>query len=740
MASPLKGSVKLFPSLFSKPRGVTIIGASSKSGKIGNAIVQNIIQFGYPGNIYPVNAKSTDPILGLPAYTNVNNIEKNDCDLAIIVVPSKHVPKAIEDCGKKGIKGAVIISAGFKETGMEGSQLEKEVSSIASKYNMSIIGPNTLGIIDNDGLLNASFANSMPPKGNISFFSQSGAMCTSILDLTADQESVGFNKFISIGNKMDLNENDFLEYYNQDEKTKVITGYLEGVVNGKSFLNQASKVTPTKPVILIKSACTEDGSKAASSHTGTLAGSDLAYEVAFKQSGVIRVDCLEDLLGFSDAFSNQPLMSNNQVCVITNAGGPGILAADCISKSLHGLSLASLSEETKEKLSQVLPAAASYQNPIDVLGDAKASLYEKVIEIILKDDQIGSILVVLTPQTSTECDLTAKLLGELNLKFNHDEPTDSTTKSQHDKKTIMASFIGSKSVKSSWNVLNQYRIPNFYEPKHAVKALDAMWQYKKYLNKISYSNQQEQEEEAPLENIDKEMVSKVLHYIRHTKKHLATGGFEAAEVCTGYGINFPKAKVVTSVNEAVETATSIRYPVSLKIASTDILHKSKCGGVALNLKNEKQVHDAYELMMHRVNKAHPDANIQGIQVAYFAPQGQTELIIGISRDETFGSMIMVGIGGVLVESIKDVVFRVAPVNKEMAYEMLSEIKSQKLLNKKGPWDIEATVDTIMRVSQLSIDFPEIEEFDINPLMVYEPGKGTCCVDMRLRLSENEFQK
>jgi acetate---CoA ligase (ADP-forming) len=364
-------------------------------------------------------------------------------------------------------------------------------------------------------------------------------------------------------------------------------------------------------------------------------------------------------------------------------------------------------------------------------------MYKKTIEVILQDDAIGSVLVLLTPQTSTECELTAQYLGELQAKYN--ETCEANGKK---KKTFFAAFIGSKSVEKSWKVLSEHKVPNFFEAKHAISALDAMWQYKKWLVKTHDVEMQQNDlsAEQNLTNINKEKVRELLDHIRYDLGHLATGGFEAREACSLYGINFPDSQVVNSAEEAVAAANKIGYPVSLKIASTEILHKSKVGGVKLDVRNEQDVREAYEVMMKKVTTAMPNAKIEGVQVAFFAKDGNADLIVGISRDKQFGPLIMVGIGGVLVESIKDVVFRVAPVTQSMAYEMISEIRSQKLLNKHGPYDVAAAVDTIMRVSRLATDFPEIEEFDINPLIVYGPNEGAVCVDMRLRLSEKDTKK
>ena len=398
--------------MFTNPKGVAVVGASPSPEKLGYAVLKNVMQYGYKGHVYPINPKASE-ILGLPAYPSVKDIP-GPVDMAVILVPAKAVSGVLEECGQKGIKGAVIISAGFREVGREGRQLEQQLIDIAHHYGMRIVGPNVLGIIDTVCGLNASFAAGMPRSGHIAFMSQSGALCTSVLDMALGQ-GIGFSRFYSIGNKADLNEIDFLRTWSADPETNVIVGYLEGISNGPEFMKVARRVTRQKPIVAIKSGTTSAGSRAVSSHTGTLAGSEKAYDAAFKQVGIIRAGSVQDLFDYAQAFARQPLPTSEAIAVVTNAGGPGIMASDAIERA--GMHLASLTPEIQQKLRAALPSAASVVNPIDVLGDAPADRYALAIEAALSDPNVGMVVVVLTPQTSTQIPETARSLGELSQKY-----------------------------------------------------------------------------------------------------------------------------------------------------------------------------------------------------------------------------------------------------------------------------------------------------------------------------------
>jgi len=693
--------------MFTEPRGVAVIGASPTPGKLGYAVLQNVKLYGYKGFIYPINPKAGE-ILGLPAYPSVLDIP-GPVDLAIVLVPAQAVPGVIDECGQKGITGAVVISAGFREMGREGRQLEQELVKTAQKYGIRIVGPNVLGIIDTVIGLNASFAAGMPAKGKIAFMSQSGALCTSILDIALGQ-GIGFSRFYSIGNKADLNEIDFLKAWSEDPETSVIAAYLEGIANGPEFMKVARQVTRLKPVVSIKSGTTSAGSRAASSHTGTLAGSEKAYDAAYKQVGIVRAGSVQDLFDYSQAFARQPLPESDAVAVVTNAGGPGIMASDAVERI--GMRLASLTPEIQQKLRAALPAAASVVNPIDVLGDAPADRYALAIEAAESDPNVGIVLVVLTPQTSTQIPETARLLGELAQKY---------------KKPTFAAFMGDQAIRPALKILTQYSVPNYQVPERAVAAIAAMWRRRHWLNTP----------ELNLEAlaVDRENVNRVLDKIRSEGRSSA-GDTEAKDILAAYGVPLPKSILAANADEAVAAAETIGYPVVMKIASPDILHKTDIGGVKLNLSTASDVRDAFDLIIYRAIRHMPEATIWGCQVQQMV-RGGKEVIIGVNRDPQFGPLLMFGLGGVYVEALKDVTFRVSPVDRREAHEMLGEIRAYNLLRGvrgEMPSDLEAIADTIVRVSQLVSDFPDIVELDINPLLVFPAGQGVLGLDMRLALA------
>jgi acetyltransferase len=692
--------------MFSNPNGVAVVGASPTPGKLGYAVLQNVIQYGYEGQVYPINPKASE-ILGLPASPSVLNVP-GPIDLAVVLVPAQAVPGVIEECGQKGVRGAVIISAGFREVGREGRQLEKDLLAAARRHNIRLIGPNVLGIIDTTIGLNASFAAGMPRKGEIAFMSQSGALCTSILDIALGQ-GIGFSRFYSIGNKADLNEIDFLNAWSVDPETKVIAAYLEGITNGSEFVEVARKVTRIKPVVSIKSGTTNAGSRAASSHTGTLAGSEKAYDAAYKQAGIVRAGSVQDLFDFAQAFARQPLPESDAVAVVTNAGGPGIMASDAIERI--GMRLASLSPSIQQKLRAALPAAASVVNPIDVLGDAPADRYALAIEAALSDPNVGIVLVVLTPQTATQIPETAQVLGEMYRKY---------------KKPSFAAFMGDQAIRPALEILAEYSVPNYQVPERAVAAMAAMWRRRAWLKLPDFCQE-------PLA-VDREKVRLLLGQIRADGRATA-GDTEAKDILSAYGIPVPKSTLAKNIDEAVAAATDIGFPVVMKIASPDILHKTDIGGVKLNLNSESDVRDAFDLIVYRATRHMPDATIWGCQVQQMVKGGK-EIIIGMNRDPQFGPMLMFGLGGVYVEALKDVTFRVAPIDRRDAREMMSEIRAYNLLRGvrgEKPSDLEAVADTLLRVSQLATDFPEIVELDINPLLVFPTGQGVLGLDMRLAL-------
>jgi len=689
------------------PRSVAVIGASENPDKLGYGILANIIQSGFSGPIYPINPKATE-ILGLKNYPSVLDIP-DPVDLVVIVVPGKFVPPLLEEAGQKGVRGAIIISAGFREAGPEGAKMEQQLVATAKQYGMRLIGPNCLGLIDTLTPINASFAAGMPSKGTIAFTSQSGALCTAILDY-ALAKNIGFSHFVSLGNKADVDEVALFQAWGQDDQTNVIIGYIEGVKDGQAFIKTARDAARRKPIIVVKSGRTASGSKAVSSHTGSLAGSDAAYDAAFKQAGVLRAESVQELFDYSTAFAYQPPLQGNRIAIVTNAGGPGVMATDALER--QGLVLASLQPETEAALANVLPAAANIHNPIDVLGDAAADRYGAALEAALQDSAVNGAILILTPQTVTDIKGTAEALVRA---------------SKGSKKPVLGCFMGEKEVSKGVDILSANLVPNYPFPERAVAAFGAMYRY--------YTWKQQPPAEIKSYDVDKDAVAKLFATIRADGRK-TIGDAEAGAILQAYGITTPKSAVKATPDEAVAYCHEIGYPVVMKIASPDILHKSDVGGIIVGVKNDQEVRQAFDTLIERAKAHKPDATIWGAQIQEMVTNAR-EIIIGMNRDPQFGPLVMFGLGGIYVEVLKDVTFRVAPMSKLQAQEMVESIRSYKLLTGvrgQAPSDLDAVVDTILRVSQLVTDFAEIAEMDINPLLVRDQGKGAVAVDMRLILS------
>lgn len=690
------------------PDSVAVIGASREEEKVGHIILDNIIDSGYKGKLFPVNPKA-DKIHGIKCYPSVLNVP-GDIDLAIIVIPAQFVLQVLEECSKKNTKWSIIISAGFKETGIEGAKRERQLIEKAKDYGIRILGPNCLGIIDTKCPINATFSPNMPPMGKIGFISQSGALGTAILDW-AKTNKIGFSKFVSLGNKADISENDLFDDWENEKDTEVITAYLEGVKYGREFIRISSKVSKKKPIIVIKSGNTDAGARAVSSHTGTLAGSAKAYEAAFKQAGIIRANTIRDLFNYAKAFSYQPLPKGKKVAIITNAGGPGIMATDECEKS--DILLASLEKETIDGLKEFLPEAANFYNPIDILGDALADRYKKTLEVVIKDNNVNAIVMLLTPQAVTQPLKTARAIVEV---------MENSGKSI----TVLASFMGGSEVEKAVKFLAEKNIPNFDIPEEAIDTLKVMMEHTDWKSRRSF----------PIEdfNVDKGRVKKIFYQCR-SEGRLELGEMEAREILEAYDIRMPKAELACDIDEAKEIAGRIGYPLVLKIVSPNILHKTDVGGVKIGIDNEKELEENYNQILFSVSKYMPDANIRGILVQEFI-KDKKETIIGMSEDPQFGPMIMFGLGGIYVEALKDVSFRIAPLSRQVAREMVEEIKSIKLLKGirgEDPSDIDSIIEIILRVSQLVTDFPEIIEMDINPLFVKKQGEGSIAGDVRIRI-------
>ncbi|MFO0793358.1 MAG: acetate--CoA ligase family protein [Candidatus Brocadiaceae bacterium] len=694
---------------FFSPQSVAVIGASREEGKIGHDLFKNLIIHGYKGRIYPVNPK-TNTILGIKTYASLTEIN-DSIDLAVIIVPAIHVNKVVDECIEKHIDSVIVISAGFKESGIQGAALERELYQKIKQHSIRMLGPNCLGLIDTQSSLNASFASDMPARGNIAFFSQSGALCTSILDWAAG-ECVGFSRFISMGNKTDIGEVDLMQAISNDPHTKVILGYLEGVKNGTVFLDSAKAITKKTPMIVVKSGGTVAGAKAASSHTGTLAGSENAFDAACKQSGILRAKTVEDLFDYARIFSQQPLPRGPRIALITNAGGPGIIAADAVERSQ--LRMATFSKNTIEQLRSILPDMANMYNPVDVLGDAKADRYKSVIEKVVEDPNVDMVLVILTPQTMTEIEKTAEVVCDVS--------------SQTDK-TIVTSFMGGKRIDNGLKIMCQRRVPNYSFPERAILAIEAAYKYTLWQNKTFLGIKNFQ--------VNKEKVESLFNNVKQMKR-CSLGEEEAKQVISAYGFRVPKSILASSEAEAVNAAEEISYPVVMKISSPDILHKSDFGGVVVGLKDEVSVRRCFCDITQKAHRLMPDAEIQGVLIQQMITGGK-EIILGMSRDPQFGPLVMFGLGGIYTEVLKDVTFRIAPVGLSDAEEMVQEIRSFPLLQGvrgEKPVDINAIVDNILRLSLLVTDFPEIIEMDINPLIVFPERCGSIALDARLTIIQN----
>lgn len=690
------------------PGSIAVIGAARTETKVGHIIFDNIVGSGYKGKLFPVNPKS-DTIHGVKCYKSILDIPQ-DIELAVIVIPAMFVSMAIEECAEKNVKYAIIISAGFKESGVKGSKRERRLIEKAKDHGIRILGPNCLGMINTSCPVNASFSAGMPGKGKISLLSQSGALLTSILDW-AKTKGIGFSKVVSLGNKADISEVDLFENWKDDKDTNVITAYIEGVRKGKEFIRISSKVSKKKPIVIIKSGNTDAGARAVSSHTGTLAGSTVAYDAAFKQSGIIRAANIRQLFNYSLALSTQSPPEGNKVVIITNAGGPGIMATDACEE--NNIVLAVLENRTINKLKSFLPEAANFYNPVDLLGDAKADRYRETIEAVLKDNNVDAMVVILTPQAMTQALETAKAIAEL-------------TGSMDKKIPVLTVFMGGSEVKQGIDYLTRNGITNFDIPEEAIDTLKVMIDYADWKKSGSY----------PIEefNVNEAKVKKIFDRCSDEGR-LELGEMESRGILEAYKIPVPKAELARDINEALEIAERIGYPIVLKIVSPNILHKTDIGGIKVGIRNEEELEESYDQILFSVKKYMPDANISGITVQEFV-EDKKETIIGVSEDPQFGQMIMFGLGGIYVEVLGDVSFRIAPVSRNEAFKMIEEIKTTELLRGvrgEEPSDIDSIVEIMLKVSQLVTDFPEIIEMDINPLFVKKKGEGSIAGDARIRL-------
>lgn len=692
---------------FFDPKSVAVVGASREEGKVGYELLKNIVQYGYAGEVYPINPKATE-ILGLTCYRDVREVA-GEIDLAVIAIPAPFIPPVIDAFGDKGIDSVIVLSAGFKEAGADGVRLEREVAEKAANLGMRILGPNCLGLISTHTRLNASFAKGMPVQGNIAFFSQSGALCSAILDW-AMVEGLGFSKFISLGNKMDISEVDLIRALGDDPATDVILGYIEGVRDGEAFMEVGREVSQRKPIVIMKSGSTAAGARAASSHTGALAGSENAFQAAFRQCGVIRAESVEALFNYALGFSYQPLPAGLRLAIVTNAGGPGIIAADAVDRSR--LSMASFDRATVERLREGLPPTAAVYNPVDVIGDAGVDRYRLAVEMVAADPNVDAVLVLLTPQAMSQIDETAAMVGEI---------------ADRSDKPVMASFMGKLSVASGIRILQEHRVPNYPYPEPAISALEAM--------AIYGGRRSRPELRLKRFSVRSDLVRKILSDAA-AQRQINLGGDEVMEVLAAYGFETPRSGLAETSQDAVGLSEKIGYPVVMKIASPDILHKSDVGGVRVGLQDAAQVRAAFDEMVATARRFSPDAVILGATIQEMI-EGGREVILGMAQDPDFGPMLMFGLGGIYVEVLKDTSFRIAPVDEGEADAMMRELRSFLLLQGvrgEEPSDLEAIRGALLRLSQLVTDFPEIVEMDINPLIVRSRYEGAVAIDARIAIN------
>ncbi|MFO7862095.1 MAG: acetate--CoA ligase family protein [Desulfosalsimonas sp.] len=695
------------------PKSVAVLGASSTPGKVGHDIFANILRGEYTGTLYPVNPKARS-ILCVRCYESITEIP-DPVDMAMIILPPKLALQAVRDCVEKGVKGIVIVSAGFKEVGGEGAQIETEIADVCRRADIPLVGPNCLGVINPhpDVRLNASFSTHLPEYGNISFISQSGALCTAVLDF-AMSRGYGFSKFISIGNKADVDEFDLLQYYHKDPETRVMMVYMEELRMRENFVDKLKHITsdhrPT-PILVIKSGKTASGAKAASSHTGSLAGSEAVYNAIFDEAGIMRVDTVDELFDYAGVFSANRLPAGNRTAIITNAGGPGIIATDMTEVS--GLKLAQFSDETDAALRQHLPPTANFSNPVDVIGDAPSKRYEHALDAVIKDDGVDCVLMILTPQSMTDAIGTARAI--VKTYKNTDKP-------------IICCFMGVVDVSAGVQYLQEHHVPVYAFPENAARAMGMLYEATRWLTRTILPQYDL--------TFDRDRARKIVDECLKSGKTVL-GEHDGARLLQCYGFPTLPAEVVGSAREAGQEAEKMGYPVVMKVVSPQILHKMDAKAVVLNIETSQEAQQAYTDIVNNAKDYNPDAQIQGVMVTKMAPKGE-EVILGVNRHPGFGHLLMFGFGGIYVELFKNVSFRMAPIGRNNARRMIRSVRGYQILTGyrgKPRADIETIEKLLVGLSSLVTDCPQVKELDINPLLVHEESKGATVADIIITLEE-----
>jgi acetyltransferase len=676
---------------FFTPQGVAVIGASRNPHKLGYGVVRNLHEYHYQGAIYPIN-RSASEILGYACYSHISEVP-DPVDLAVLVVPASVCAQTLKDCGQRGIKHAIVVSGGFAESGEQGQALEKELQEVAAEEGIRVIGPNCIGTIDTHTPVNTTFVVGMPEQGEIGFSSQSGAMVAAVIDW-ARGAGVGFSRIVSLGNQVDVNETQMIEAIRSDRHTKVITGYIEGVSDGRAFLEMAKQTALQKPFVVLKGGQGEGGAKAVASHTGALAGSTQAYEAAFRRAGIQHAATMEEMFDWARALAWQPLPQGKRVAVLTNAGGPAILAVDAMEAK--GLELAPLTNETREYLRSRLPRAASISNPVDILAGSGPGTYAVALDALLTDETVDAVVVIQAPQDWFLPASLAEVVGEVS--GVHDKP-------------VIASIMGKASVDEALSVLHKRKVPNVAFPERVASILRAMLDRKEWLDT------DQQEPDLP-------------DITNHSALEERIAQEDWTNVLKEIGIQFPRESTVNTVEDAVRIAEDIGYPVVMKLVSADISHKSDVGGVELNIGTEQEVKQAYERIQNVAQQA--GGSFDGVLIQPMLKDGQ-EVIIGIQQDEQFGPTILFGSGGVDVELLKDVAVELAPLNDQQAEDLIDATRAGVKLN---GWrnipavDRPTVIQYLKKIAQLAEKYPQIQELAINPLYVLPEGQGAYAVDVR----------
>lgn len=680
-----------------KPQRIALVGVTPNPKSVGGKILSNLITCGYRGVVYPVNP-TVEAVMGIPCFSGVKNLPKTP-DLALITAPAPQVPRLVAECGEAGILGIIIISAGFRETGPQGRALEEQILAEKKKYpGMRILGPNCLGVISPGFQLNASFAAAMPLNGHIAFISQSGALCTSILDWSLE-EKIGFSYFVSIGNAIDIDFGDLIDYFGEDENTKSILLYIESISNPKRFMSAARAYARTKPIIAYKAGRFPESAVAASSHTGALASEDAIYDAAFQRAGLARVFEIGEMFDVAELIGRHKIPKGPRLAIVTNAGGPGVMASDALIEA--GGHLAVLSPQTIETLNQALPSAWSHGNPVDVLGDAKSKTVAKAVNIVLQDPGVDAVLLIVTPQAMTNPPGIAKELIPIAAETQ---------------KPILAAFLGGPTMREAVRLLNEAGIPTYNTPEQAVRAFMILVNYARNLENL-YETPREISVEFPVER--EKIRQQVLPWLTQGPEILSEE--ISKKILDSYGIPTTIPRIARTKEEAARISREIGYPVVLKIHSPDITHKTDVGGVALDLEDDHMVEAAFERMMVTVKERAPQAKIEGVTVQKMVKaKDAVEMIIGSKKDPTFGAVIMVGLGGTAAEVLADRSLCFPPLNERLARRLLEQLKSWPLLKGyrgRPPVNLDKLIETIIRFSYLVADYPEIKEIDINPLLV-----------------------